>query len=60
MRSVLPMAFQEIGKGYTALESFCYIMKCHHLTKRNNYDKVLDKLHGPYMLSGQGQCKIQL
>ena len=26
MRSVLPMAFQEIRKGYTALKSFCYIM----------------------------------
>ena len=55
IRSVI--AFQEIGKGYAALESFCYIMNMPPPVTRNNYDKLVDGLHEPHMLSAQQSMK---
>ena len=51
------IAFREIGKGYAALESFCYIMNMLPPMTRNNYDKLVDELHEPYMLSAQQSMK---
>ena len=56
IRSVI--AFREIGKGYAALlESFCYIMNMPPPMTRNSYDKLVDGLHEPYMLSAQQSMK---
>ena len=47
------IAFREIGKGYAALESFCYIMNIPPPLTRNNYDKLVGRLHETCMLSNQ-------
>ena len=51
------IAFREVGRGYTALESFCYIMNMPPPMTRNNYDKLGDSLDEPYILSAQQSMK---